>query len=61
MVGKSIREGMHQFTHRYARAENKYLKDYDSKKTSYLIYCDLSNFYGQAMQQELPLYEQYTK
>ena len=40
---------------KFARANNKYLEDYDaSKSTSYIIYLDMNNLYGTAMVQPLP-------
>ena len=44
-----------KISHRYAKANNKYLKDYDkSKKSTYIIYLDANNLYGWAMQKKLP-------
>ena len=40
---------------RYVKANNNYLKDYDSSKSSnYLLYLDANNLYGWAMSQKLP-------
>ena len=44
MVEKGIREGICHAIPRYARANNKYMKDYDKNKESlYLKYWDVTN------------------
>ena len=56
MVDAGIRGGMCQSTHRYAKANNKYMKNYDKKiESSYLAYLNASNLYGWAMSQKLPV------
>ena len=43
-------------TTRYAKANNKYLKDFDNSKVcSFIQYMDANNLYGKAMSQKLPV------
>ena len=56
MVEKSLRDGICQATHKYAKANNKYMKNYDKIiELSYLAYFDTNNLYGWAMSQKLPV------
>jgi hypothetical protein len=51
----SIRGGISTISHKYAKANNKYLPDYNPKKpSSYLLRLDVNNLYGFSMNQFLP-------
>ena len=56
MVEKGIRGGICNTIHQYAKANNKYIKDYDkNKESSNLRYWDVNNSYGWEMSQKLPV------
>ena len=56
MVGKGIRGGTCHCIYRYAKANNKYMKDYDKNKESlYLQYWDVTNLCDWGMSQKLPV------
>ena len=54
MVEEEIRGGICHSIHRYAKANNKYMNNYDeNKESSYIQYLDTNNLYGWAMSQKL--------
>ena len=56
MLEKGTRGGICQAIHRCAKANNKYMKNYNKNiESSYLIYLDASNLCGWAMSQKLPV------
>ena len=55
MAEKWVRGGICQAIHRCAKANNKYMKNYDQDKESYIQYLDANNLYGWAMSQKLPV------
>ena len=56
MVEKGIRGGICHVIHRYAKANNKYMKDYNKdEEESFLEYLDANNLYGWAMSEPLPV------
>ena len=56
MTEEGIRGGICHAIQRYAKANNKYMKDYDKKKkSSYIQYLDANNLYGKAITEKLPV------
>ena len=56
MVEEGIRGGICHTIHRHAKANNKYMKNFDkNKESSYIQYLDANNLYAWAMSQKLPV------
>ena len=55
MFEEGIRGGISHISKRYAKANNKYMKDFDeSQPSTFIQYLDANNLYGWAMTQKLP-------
>ena len=56
MVKEGIRGGICHSIHRHAKANNKYMENYDkNEESSHIQYLDGNNLYGWAMPQKLPV------
>ena len=56
MIEERIKGGICHSVLRHAKANNKYMKDYDKNKNdSFLIYTDYNDLYGKAMPAKLPI------
>ena len=56
MVEKGIKGGICHSIHRYAKTNNKYIKNYDkNKESSYFQYCEVNNLYDWEMSQKRPV------
>ena len=56
MVEKGIRLGICHAIHRFAKANNKCMNNYDkNKESSYIQYLDANNLHGWAVSQKLPV------
>ena len=57
-IEKGLRGGISYIAKRYAKANNKYINDYDPKKPStFISYLDMNNLYGWTMSEYLPYSE----
>ena len=57
-IEEGIRGGICHAVHRYAKANNRYIKNYaKSKESPYIQYLDAKNLYGAAMSEKLPINE----
>ena len=56
MVEEGIREGICHSVHRYAKANNKFMKNCNNnEESSYIQYLDANNLYGWAISKKLPV------
>ena len=54
-IERGIRGGVSYICKRYAKANNKYISDYNSTKPSnHITYIDANNLYRWAMSEDLP-------
>ena len=56
MVAEGTRMGKYHYIDRCAKANDKYMKDYDkNKESSYRKYWDVNNLYSWVVSQKLPV------
>ena len=56
MIEDGIRGGICHAIQRYAKANNKYMNDYNkNKESSYIQYLEANNLHGMAMSEKLPI------
>ena len=56
IIKEGIKDRICQSVHRYAKANKKYMKNFDkSIESSYLMYLDTNNLYVWEMSQKLPV------
>ena len=57
MVERGTRERIYNTIHHNAKANNKYVNDYnENNESSYINYWDVNNLYYWAMMQKLPTF-----
>ena len=55
LIEKGLNGGISYIAKRFAKANNKYMKDYNPKKPSkFITYLDMNNLYGWEMSEYLP-------
>ena len=58
MIEAGIRSAISKAIHRYAKANNKYMKNFNKDMlSSFLMYLDANNLYGWAICKKLPVRE----
>ena len=58
MIEAGIRSAISKAIHRYAKANNKYMKNFNKDMlSSFLMYLDANNLYGWAICKKLPVHE----
>jgi len=55
MFEKGKRGGVSMIPKRYAKANNKYMKDFNLEESKFIQYLDANNLYSWAMSQPLPV------
>ena len=54
-IAKGLKGGISYIAKRYAKANKKYMNDYDPKKPStFITYLDMNNLYSWAMSEYIP-------
>ena len=53
-IEKGLKGGVSYIAKRYAKANSKYINDYEKKPSIFISYLDMNNLYGWAMSEYLP-------